>query len=202
MLLIIENAYRRSWESFAKAAGLLTTLIAMGKPYNAALAEACEHYIEPHRLAEASNLLRCLMPEKGDGEHLHYPLSDWKYEVYNRDTRLGYKEWLAHKLEVEADSFGPSDKEDGIKKPFLAVVLEGGLVQCVVSDQPDYFKGQDVMVIDYDTSDDDTVEVPQGDGSISDAYVSGYGVTLAAIDLKETNDNINRKYEEKVLNNG
>jgi len=28
-----------------------------------------------------------------------FPVSDWKYEVANDDTMLGYAEWLAKKLE-------------------------------------------------------------------------------------------------------
>ena len=28
------------------------------------------------------------------GEHPKYPSSDWKYEVSNGDTRLGYWEWV------------------------------------------------------------------------------------------------------------
>jgi hypothetical protein len=31
--------------------------------------------------------------------HPAYPVEDWKYEVANDDTRLGYKEWLKHRLE-------------------------------------------------------------------------------------------------------
>jgi len=30
-------------------------------------------------------------------EHPLYPLEDWKAEVANDDTRLGYLEWCAHK---------------------------------------------------------------------------------------------------------
>lgn len=29
-----------------------------------------------------------------------YPRSDWRYEVNNGDTKLGYLEWLAHKIEM------------------------------------------------------------------------------------------------------
>lgn len=28
------------------------------------------------------------------GEHPHYPINDWKYEVNNDDTRRGYWEWV------------------------------------------------------------------------------------------------------------
>jgi hypothetical protein len=50
--------------------------------------------------------------------------------------------------------------------PRLAIILHGGLVQCVISDTPEAFGG--VVVIDYDTegcSEDELTDVPQGDGS-------------------------------------
>lgn len=31
-----------------------------------------------------------------------FPAADWKAEVANDDTRLGYWEWVAHKREAEA----------------------------------------------------------------------------------------------------
>lgn len=31
-----------------------------------------------------------------------YPLSDWQYEVGNGDTKLGYAEWWAHRVEANA----------------------------------------------------------------------------------------------------
>ena len=30
-----------------------------------------------------------------------HPVDDWKYEVSNGDTLLGYKEWLMHHYEAE-----------------------------------------------------------------------------------------------------
>lgn len=32
-----------------------------------------------------------------------YPVSDWKYEVANGDTSLGYETWLDHKIEAERE---------------------------------------------------------------------------------------------------
>ena len=32
-----------------------------------------------------------------------YPVSDWKYEVSNDDTRLGYADWAEHKKWVDID---------------------------------------------------------------------------------------------------
>lgn len=36
------------------------------------------------------------------GAHPHYPLADWKYEVANNDTKLGYWEWVANQIENKA----------------------------------------------------------------------------------------------------
>lgn len=69
----------------------------------------------------------------------------------------------------------------------LAIVLEGGLVQFIVSDTPEAFSNVDIVVVDYDTNNDDPndqKEVPQRDGSISTAYASDWsGVDRAEIDL-------------------
>src|SRR4051812_25181864 len=49
---------------------------------------------------------------------------------------------------------------DNQKTP-LIITLEGGLVQDIVSPDPDLFRGVDVIVVDYDTenSDEDDVSV-------------------------------------------
>lgn len=28
-----------------------------------------------------------------------YPMEDWKYDVANGDTKLGYEEWVGHNIE-------------------------------------------------------------------------------------------------------
>lgn len=68
----------------------------------------------------------------------------------------------------------------------IAVILEGGRVQCVVSDDPADF-GKEITVIDYDTEDasaDELSVVPQDDGSYADAIVHKERVSEALIDLK------------------
>lgn len=69
----------------------------------------------------------------------------------------------------------------------LAVVLEGGLVQCLVSNAPEAFAFvESVTVIDYDTEGADQIAyVRQADGSYSDACISGQSIDLATIDLEE-----------------
>jgi len=66
----------------------------------------------------------------------------------------------------------------------LAIVMEGGLVQSVVSDVnlPDL----DVLVIDYGTkgaSPEHLVSVPQADGGSATAWSSFYAIERATIDL-------------------
>lgn len=38
-------------------------------------------------------------PEDHWSDHPDHPASDWQYEVANGDTRLGYHEWIAAKIE-------------------------------------------------------------------------------------------------------
>lgn len=75
-----------------------------------------------------------------------------------------------------------------IALPSLAIILEGGLVQCVVSDQARNVASrlEDIMVIDYDTegaSQEDISYVKQDDGSYSDACVSHHSIAQATIGL-------------------
>lgn len=43
------------------------------------------------------------METNNNDGHPDYPISDWQFEAKNGDTRLGYQEWLRHKLESESD---------------------------------------------------------------------------------------------------
>lgn len=44
-------------------------------------------------------------------EHPNYPKSDWRYEVANDDTLLGYWEWVAMRLEVDSRDDRPVSKD-------------------------------------------------------------------------------------------
>lgn len=66
----------------------------------------------------------------------------------------------------------------------LAIVMEGGLVQSVVSDSD--FPDLDVLVIDYGTkgaSPEHLVSVPQADGGFATAWSTFYAIERATIDL-------------------
>lgn len=75
-------------------------------------------------------------------------------------------------------------------KPSLAVMVEGGLVQCVISNQPKFFDGIDVLVYDYDTEgadDDELIEICHLDsGEITKAVGHLEPVNMTGVDLKAT----------------
>lgn len=43
-------------------------------------------------------------------EHHRFPVADWKYEVANDDTRMGYWDWVEHKIETDGDEDGEGDE--------------------------------------------------------------------------------------------
>lgn len=70
--------------------------------------------------------------------------------------------------------------------PTVAIILEGGLVQSVVSDYPNLLSGMNLMVLDYDTEGadkDELLAVPQPSGSLSEATGRYEGIERAKIDL-------------------
>ena len=58
-------------------------------------------------LAHAASALR---HEHGGnwGEHPSHPVTDWQYEAANGDTRLGYWEWAAARIENDGEE--PTDE--------------------------------------------------------------------------------------------
>lgn len=40
------------------------------------------------------------------GETEHYPVEDWRYEVANDDTRLGYWDWVMTQMEIGEETWG------------------------------------------------------------------------------------------------
>lgn len=56
--------------------------------------------------------------------------------------------------------------------PIVAIILEGGLVQCIVSDRPGNLPPMNIMVLDYDTEgadEEELLQVPRMDGSVATA---------------------------------
>jgi hypothetical protein len=50
-----------------------------------------------------SDLAKSLAVQRGVtwGEHPEYVVSDWQYSVANGDTRLGYWDWVAARLDED-----------------------------------------------------------------------------------------------------
>lgn len=93
----------------------------------------------------------------------------------------------------ETEAVPLSDLDKG--KPALAVVLQGGLVQAIVSNHPELMKGWNVLVIDYDTEgaeEGEIFQVPQEDGTISKALARFEAVEEAGIHLEQVVENLNR----------
>jgi hypothetical protein len=89
--------------------------------------------------------------------------------------------------EIQTVALGEVRRVLNRPNPYLGVVLQGGIVQAIVSDQPELMADWNVMVIDYDTEttpDEDLTKVPQNDGSVSTAWSYLDSVTQTAIDLK------------------
>lgn len=86
-----------------------------------------------------------------------------------------------------------SDQDKG--KPALAVVLQGGLVQAIVSNHPELMEGWNVLVIDYDTEgaeDGEITLIPQDDGADAKAIARFAPVEDAGIHLEQVVENLNR----------
>ena len=69
--------------------------------------------------------------------------------------------------------------------PTVAVVLEGGLVQCLTADRPYDVPPVTFVIIDYDTEEttEDIIEVPQGNGDLATAFTRVEHPGQATIDL-------------------
>jgi hypothetical protein len=80
--------------------------------------------------------------------------------------------------------------------PTVAVILEGGLVQCIVSNYPGNLPPMNVMVLDYDTEgadEEELLQVPQKDGSVSTATGRYVGFEQADIGLAAVMDQLDAR---------
>jgi hypothetical protein len=67
----------------------------------------------------------------------------------------------------------------------LAIVVEGGIVQDIVTDEPELLN-EPVVLIDYDTEgayESELIRVPSDDARICDAYANVEHIARAGIDL-------------------
>ncbi len=70
----------------------------------------------------------------------------------------------------------------------VAVVMDGGIIQAVVAENPELMNNINLVLMDYDTDgadEHDLVAVPQGDGrEEAAAYMRELDITKARIDLE------------------
>ncbi len=70
-------------------------------------------------------------------------------------------------------------------KSKLLIVIEGGIVQDIVSPDPELFRDVEVISIDYDTEGacpEDVFQIEQSEGDVSTAYCGWRDVTRVTID--------------------
>jgi len=80
--------------------------------------------------------------------------------------------------------------------PAVAIILEGGLVQCIVSDRPDDIQPMNLLLLDYDTEgadEDELLQVPQKDGSVSTATGRYLGFDQADIGLADVIEQLDKR---------
>jgi len=96
-------------------------------------------------------------------------------------------QWLEERIcEVESGDTGPRTDDPPSLKPIVGVVIEGGLVQCVVSNAPELIPDMDVIILDYDVQgceEDELLKVPQSSGNIAHAVGHIEKITESGIDL-------------------
>jgi hypothetical protein len=79
-----------------------------------------------------------------DGEDDRYPRSDWRYEVAQNDTKLGYFEWLWHRYESDEITFplssmGPAETTEH----FLSGFKKNGLAPSELDELVDDYKSEE-----------------------------------------------------------
>ena len=106
-------------------------------------------------------------------------------------------QWLEQRIsETETGDIGPQTEDPPPPKPIVGVVLEGGLVQCVVSNAPEQLPDMDVIILDYDVEgfeEECLLKVPQTSGEIAHAVGHIEKITPSGIDLGMVLDQMNTR---------
>lgn len=96
-------------------------------------------------------------------------------------------QWLEERIsETETGNIGPGTDDSPPAKPIVGVILEGGLVQSVVSNAPERISDLDLIVLDYDVEgfeEECLLNVPQSSGEIAHAVGHIEKITESGIDL-------------------
>lgn len=96
-------------------------------------------------------------------------------------------QWLEERIsEMETGDIGPRTEDPPPSKPIVGVVLEGGLVQSIVSNTPAQVPDMDVIILDYDVEgfeEECLLKVPQSCGEVAHAVGHIEKITESGIDL-------------------
>jgi hypothetical protein len=106
-------------------------------------------------------------------------------------------QWLEERInEAESGDIGPGTDDPPPVKPIVGVVLEGGLVQCVVSNATEQLPDMDVIILDYDVEgleEECLLKVPQSSGDIAHAVGHIEKITASEIDLGKVLEQMNAR---------
>jgi hypothetical protein len=106
-------------------------------------------------------------------------------------------QWLEERIsEAETDNIGPRTEDPPPSKPIVGVVLEGRLVQCVVSNAPEQLPDMDVIILDYDvqgSDEEELLKVPQTIGAVEYAVGHIEKIAPSGIDLNMVLDQMNTR---------
>jgi len=96
-------------------------------------------------------------------------------------------QWLEERIsETETGDIGPQTEAPPPSKPIVGIVLEGGLVQSIVSNAPEQIPEMDVIILDYDVEgleEECLLNVLQSSGEIAHAVGHIENITESGIDL-------------------
>lgn len=106
-------------------------------------------------------------------------------------------QWLEQRVsEAETGDIGPGTDDPPLARPVVGVVLEGGLVQSIVSNAPEQIPDMDVIILDYDVEgfeEECLLKVPQSSGEVAHAVGHIEKIAESGIDLRMVLDQMNKR---------
>jgi len=106
-------------------------------------------------------------------------------------------QWLEERIsETETGNIGPGTDDPPSAKPIVGVILEGGLVQSVISNAPERISDLDLIILDYDVEgfeEECLLNVPQSSGEIAHAVGHIEKITESGIDLEMVLNQMNAR---------
>lgn len=120
-------------------------------------------------------------------------IQDWQYAGEERLVQTGDS--------PEEGEVFRRDEAAKTDRQLLGIVIEGGLIQSVVTEHPEICKDLDIIQIDYDTEGadpEDLFEVPQDKaGRTETAFISEHAVEQENIRLREVYEDFQAKEDTR-----